>query len=179
MFDLNNILNFMNVWLILKNFKTFFLYGVMTIRTMLDFTVGDLYKTRCASLEQSPDLDWDDLKKDYPTGADIDTQHLEDERKCIDELNDLLHSHQLDEDYRVQLIYSVMAVTPMTDLDSIVKYLDDEDMYVQERAEILGYHRHVPAKEKLREIAQSGMPNGRQAAKGALAKIRETGETSK
>ncbi|RJG25253.1 LacI family transcriptional regulator [Paenibacillus thiaminolyticus] len=53
-------------------------------------------------------------------------------------------------------------------------------MYVQERAcEILGYHRHVPAKEKLWEIAQSGMANGRQAAKGALARIRETGETSK
>ncbi|WP_182914658.1 hypothetical protein [Paenibacillus thiaminolyticus] len=39
-----------------------------------------------ASLEQSPDLDWDDLKKDYPAEADIDTQHLEDDRKCIDEL---------------------------------------------------------------------------------------------
>ncbi|WCR28697.1 HEAT repeat domain-containing protein [Paenibacillus thiaminolyticus] len=149
MFDVNNILNFMNVWLILKNFKTFSLYGAMTIRTMLDFTAGDLYKTRCASLEQS--LDWGDLKKDYPMEADIDTQHLEDDRKCIDELNVLLHSNQLDDDYRVQ-----------------------------ERAcEILGYRRHVPAKEKLREIAQSGMPNGRQAAKGALAKIRETGETSK
>ncbi|MGG4394810.1 HEAT repeat domain-containing protein [Paenibacillus thiaminolyticus] len=133
-----------------------------------------------ASLEQSPDLDWDELKKNYPTEADIDTQHLEDDRKCIDELNELLHSNQLNDDYRVQLLYSVMAVTPKTDLDSIVKYLDDEDMYVQERAcEILGYHRHVPAKEKLREIAQSGMPNGRQAAKGALARIREAGETSK
>lgn len=46
-------------------------------------------------------------------------------------------------------------------------------MYVQERAcEIFGFHQYVPARDKLRMIAETGMHNGKLAAKRALKKIR-------
>ncbi|UNK20304.1 HEAT repeat domain-containing protein [Paenibacillus sp. N3/727] len=125
------------------------------------------------SIEQDPDLDWRELKKEYPVETESSIQDLEDDQKSIDELNHLLNSNDLDDDLRCQLLFSIMALTPKMHLDSLVKYLDDEDMYVQERAcEILGYHRYIPAKDKLIEVSESGMHNGKQAAKRALSRLR-------
>lgn len=126
------------------------------------------------SLEQDPDFDWDELKKDYPTEAEINIQDLRDDENCINDLNNLLTSARLNDDLRCQIIFSLMAVTPKIHLHFLVKYLDDEDMYVQERAcEILGYHRYIPAKDKLIEVSEFGMHNGKLAAKKALSRIRE------
>lgn len=47
-------------------------------------------------------------------------------------------------------------------------------MYVQERTcEIIGFHRYLPAREKLIEVSINGMHNGKLAAKRALARMRE------
>ncbi|MGG3510128.1 HEAT repeat domain-containing protein [Paenibacillus lautus] len=126
-------------------------------------------------LELHPNSDWDELKKDYPSEIEISSTEIDEDLSCIDELNNLISSNQLiNDDIRCQYIFSIMALTPKGYLNSLIKYLDDEDMYVQERAcEIIGFHRYIPAKEKLIEISINGMHNGKLAAKRALARIRE------
>ncbi|MWV43380.1 HEAT repeat domain-containing protein [Paenibacillus sp. HJL G12] len=130
--------------------------------------------TFVSELESHPDLDWHELKKEYPADIDSDPNLLEEDLNCISDLNNLINSNnQITDEMRCQYIYSIMVLTPKTQLDSIVKYLDDEDKYVQERAcEIIGYHKYAPAKDKLVEISKSGMHNGKIAAKKALARIR-------
>jgi len=55
----------------------------------------------------------------------------------------------------------------------IYLFLDDEDMYVQERAiQLLGQHRHAPARDRLVALVKTAMPNGQEAAKAALKAMR-------
>ncbi|MDQ0092006.1 hypothetical protein J2T12_005450 [Paenibacillus anaericanus] len=126
-------------------------------------------------LETQPHFDWDELKRDYPSEVEISNTELVEDLNCIDELNNLINFSQLlNDEIRCQYIFSIMALTPKTHLDSLKKYLDDEDMYVQERAcEIIGFHRYLPAREKLIEVSINGMHNGKLAAKRALARMRE------
>ncbi|MGG4341710.1 HEAT repeat domain-containing protein [Paenibacillus lautus] len=126
-------------------------------------------------LEQHPNFDWDELKKDYPSEKENSSTEIDEDLSCIEELNNLISSNQLiNDDIRCQYIFSIMALTPKRYLDSLIKYLDDEDMYVQERAcEIIGFHRYIPAREKLKDLSINGMHNGKLAAKRALASIRE------
>lgn len=122
-----------------------------------------------------PNFDWDELEKDYPSEIEISSTEMDEDLSCIDELNNLISSNQLEnDDIRCQYIFSIMALTPIKHLESLIKYLDDEDMYVQEKAcEIIGFHRYIPAREKLLEVSKNGMHNGKLAAKRALARIRE------
>ncbi len=125
-------------------------------------------------LEQHPNFDWHELKKDYPSESEISRTEIDEDLSCIEELNTLISSNPLiNDDIRCQYIFSIMALTPKRYLDSLIKYLDDEDMYVQERAcEIIGFHRYIPAREKLIEVSKNGMHNGKLAAKRALSRIR-------
>ncbi|MEK5464898.1 HEAT repeat domain-containing protein [Paenibacillus sp. FSL R7-0210] len=126
-------------------------------------------------IEEYPDLDWHDLNKDYPAEFEVSQTEMNEDLACIDELNRMISSDQLiSDDIRCQYIFSIMALTPKGNLNSIIKYLDDEDMFVQERAcEIIGFHTYIPAKEKLVKISKNGMHNGKIAAKRALERIRE------
>lgn len=126
-------------------------------------------------LELHPNLDWDELKKDYPSGIEISSTEIDEDLRSIDKLNNLKSSNQLiNDDIRCQYILSIMALTPKRYLDTLIQYLDDEDMYVQERAcEIIGFHRYNLAREKLLEVSINGMHNGKLAAKRALERIRE------
>lgn len=128
-----------------------------------------------AALELHPDVGWEEFKKDYPSDTERNRRETEEDLNAIDELKHLIRDNEsIDDDLRCQYIYSIMALTPNSGLDSLIPYLDDEDMYVQERAcEIMGFHRYIPAREKLLEVSLSGMPNGKSAAKRALARIRE------
>ena len=52
----------------------------------------------------------------------------------------------------------------------LLSYLDDEDMYVQERAiELVGRHNCRSAREKLQMLQTTALPNGQTAAKRVLA----------
>ncbi|MCM3701384.1 HEAT repeat domain-containing protein [Paenibacillus macerans] len=125
-----------------------------------------------AALEQNPNHDWDDLKKDYPQDQNNNNESSVADLQSIEQINHMLQTPALDDDVRSQYIYSVLALTPYNHLDTLLKFLDDEDMYVQERAcDILGYHKYLPAREKLRELLEHGMHNGRLAAKRALARL--------
>ncbi|WP_245596186.1 HEAT repeat domain-containing protein [Paenibacillus taiwanensis] len=127
-----------------------------------------------STLELHPDYDWYDLKKDYPSDAESSHSELADDSDCIDALNHLINSNSLiSDEIRCQYIFSIMALTPKRYIDSLMKYLDDDDMYVQERAcEIIGFHKYAPAREKLIEVSINGMHNGKLAAKRALANLR-------
>lgn len=124
-------------------------------------------------IEKNSQLDWDELEKDYP----MDKEHSNNEfmgqdLSCIQLLNQLVESSELDDELRFQYVFCIMALTPYNQLDTLLKYLDDEDMYVQERAcEIFGYHRYRPAQAKLKEVMTHGQHNGRLAAKRALAQM--------
>ncbi|MBY0117961.1 MULTISPECIES: HEAT repeat domain-containing protein [Paenibacillus] len=132
-------------------------------------------------LERNPHQDWDELKKDYPSDIELSRDQMNEDLSCIHELNDVIESDpRLNEDVRCQYIYCIMALTPQSHLDSLMKYIDDEDMYVQERAcQIMGFHRYTPAREKLVEVSKKGMHNGKLAAKRALAKMREQRKENK
>ncbi|AUO05213.1 SMI1/KNR4 family protein [Paenibacillus sp. lzh-N1] len=127
-----------------------------------------------AELEQNPELDWEQLHKDYPSDEDISTEQLAEDIRCMHELQAILEKDSsMEDDVRCQLLYSLMAITPVSEVDSLLSYVDDEDMYVQERACILlGYHGYEPATEILKEVVKHGSPNGKLAACKALSMIR-------
>lgn len=93
-------------------------------------------------------------------------------KQIIEELKTNFHSEN-DEDVRLQIAYSIIALTSVEEIEnSIYPFLDDEDMYIQERAiQILGFHKYKPAKEKLIEMKTSAMPNGQTAIGIALKKL--------
>lgn len=123
-------------------------------------------------LEKDEEFDWEDLVKDYPTEGDISRNYMETDLNSIKELSSILDNSDLDDDFRTQIIYSILALTPHDCLDSIIKYLDDEDDYVQERAcDIVGFHRYSPAICKLKELCITGKVNVPGAAKRALRQI--------
>ncbi|MED4729634.1 HEAT repeat domain-containing protein [Aneurinibacillus migulanus] len=125
------------------------------------------------AVEEDDTADWHDLKKDYPS-TDSTIKEKQDDLQAVQALQKILDEYEeIDEEIRCQYIFSIMALTPSESLDMLLHYVDDEDMYVQERAcEILGFHQYVPARDKLRTIAETGMHNGKLAAKRALEKIR-------
>lgn len=79
-----------------------------------------------------------------------------------------------DDEVRTQTAFCIMALTsPSSIEETIYPFLDDEDMYIQERAiEILGFHRYEPAIGKLTELLTNAHYNGKLAAKVALQKIK-------
>lgn len=126
-------------------------------------------------LDKQPEADWEELIKDYPVSgsAGLNPEQLAADLKSIDELQVIIEEPELDDDQRRQYLFSLMALTSYNNLDSLLPYLADEDMFVQERAcEIMGFHRYKPAYEKLKEVAEHGMHNGKLAAKRALSQIK-------
>lgn len=79
---------------------------------------------------------------------------------------------ETDEDVRQQLAFASMALTAPDELGTLYPFLDDEDMYVQERAiELLGRHRYQPAFDHLQRLLTAAAHNGRMAAKRALQRL--------
>lgn len=126
-----------------------------------------------AEIEKNFQLDWDELEKDYPRDKEHNNnEYMDHDLSSIQLLNQRLESSELDDELRCQYIFCIMALTPYNQLDTLLKYLDDEDMYVQERAcETFGFHRYAPAQEKLKDVLLHGQHNGRLAAKRALAQM--------
>lgn len=128
--------------------------------------------TFIAALEPNPQSEWDDLEKDYPNAHPENSEWIAADLESIEQIHHILQNPDLEDEMRCQHIYSVLALTPHDHLDSLVQFLDEDDMFVQERAcDILGYHQYAPARGKLREIAEHGLPNARSAAKRALARM--------
>ncbi|MGH1286781.1 hypothetical protein [Bacillus toyonensis] len=125
-------------------------------------------------LLESPETDWYELPKYYPSSKEnTDELQLQQDVQAIEELKNLLKNHELNEDKRTQYLFSIMALTPYTQLHEILPLLNESDMWIQERAaEILGFHRYVPASEKLNWVKEHGQHNGKMAAELALKRIK-------
>ena len=114
--------------------------------------------------------EWENNVFDFPATKDL-TEFTE-RKQIIDQLSLELKT-ETDEQRIQQLAFSIMALTSIDDIETnIYPFLDDEEMYIQERAiEMLGFHKYKLAKEKLIELETTAMPNGRNAAKIALKNI--------
>ncbi|AZA98999.1 hypothetical protein EG359_04995 [Chryseobacterium joostei] len=114
--------------------------------------------------------DLEEISFDFPNSKN--PPEFIERKQIIEELKTNFHSEN-DEDVRLQIAYSIIVLTSVEEIeDSIYPFLDDEDMYIQERAiQILGFHKYKPAKEKLIEMKNSVMPNGQTAIEIALKKL--------
>jgi len=130
-------------------------------------------QTIIKALLESPESDWYELPRYYPCSKEnTDKLQLKQDVQTINELKNLLKNDELNEAKRTQYLFSIMALTPRAQLHEILPLLDGSDMWVQERAaEILGFHRYVPASEKLNWVKEHGQHNGKLAAELALKRI--------
>lgn len=129
------------------------------------------------AINKYPDAyDFDELQDleiqifDYPKrGNEID---LDNREEIITELLNEWKQIPEDDDLKEQLAFCVMALAKTDEIESYVyPFLDDEDMYIQERAiEIIAFHRYEPARNKLIELTKTGTVNGKSAAEFVLKK---------
>ncbi|MDI4645870.1 hypothetical protein [Cohnella hashimotonis] len=120
-------------------------------------------------MDADPEGEWRDWTFDYPAPEGIPGEQLEQDRKTVDQLWSLLKQED-EEDIRCQTAFAIVALTPKADLAELLALLEDEDMYVQERAcERFGEEQFTAAEQPLRELARSGMSNAKSAAARALA----------
>ena len=101
------------------------------------------------------------------------------DQEIIRKLHAALAAETADDERRTQTAFALMALTGPPDIETtLYPFLDDEDMYVQERAiELLGFHHYQPALAKLTELATTAHHNGQLAAKIALQKIAASQQT--
>lgn len=75
-------------------------------------------------------------------------------------------------DERTQLAFAIMALTPYDDIAELIPWLNNKDMYIQERAiRIFGFHRYAPVKQQLEELTTKAQHNGQIAARVALRRF--------
>ncbi|ASA21187.1 SMI1/KNR4 family protein [Paenibacillus donghaensis] len=127
-----------------------------------------------AELEQHPEAEWEELSKDYPALTPAETAVEEADLAAVRELEHQLEVKQPDDDVRCQWINSILAVMPRANAAELLKYLNDEDMFVQEwTAELMGLYGLQEAEAPLQELSLSGIPNAAPAATRALVAIRK------
>lgn len=115
-------------------------------------------------------LDFEDAAYDFPSSK----EKLEfPERAAIMEQLYAELKAETDESRTQQLAYSIMALTTVDEMEThIYPFIDNEDMYIQERAiQLLGFHKYKPAWQKLEALTTTAMPNGRTAAQLALNRM--------
>lgn len=118
---------------------------------------------KCWDLEELPETAFD-----YPNvnHSDLDND------KIIEGLIDEYDS-AIDNDITIQRAFCIMALTSVDKLETIYHFLDNDDMYIQERAiEIFGFHRCKFAREKIKELQNTAKHNGKTAAVIASKRIR-------
>lgn len=126
------------------------------------------------AIDESPEAfdfyDLDETSFDFPSSKN--PIEFNERKQIIEELKTDFNSEN-DEDVRQQIAFSIIVLSLTDEIeDNIYPFLDDEDMYIQERAiQILGFHKYKPAKQKLIELQSSAMPNGQTAIGIALKKL--------
>lgn len=126
-----------------------------------------------AQVEQT----WYEMPRDYPTMQPSPETDPEDRAAAL-ELAGYFDAYPLTANWRdnynrrAYFGHCAMNLFPFMDVEPYYKFARDRDMFLQERAcEILGMRRRAEAIPLLSEIAQTGLPNGRGAAIGALVQI--------
>jgi hypothetical protein len=118
--------------------------------------------------ERGGDDDGCDMPGDWPSD-----QHVEEDRALAAALEAEMGATPGDDGRRAQRAMQFMTVLPTPDSHRLVPYLDDQDMWVQERAaKELGARGHAAAIPDLARIAEHGMHNGQMASIQALGRLR-------
>jgi hypothetical protein len=128
------------------------------------------------AIQLNPKSGWYDIPKDYPVLLeDFNSVQNNDDWTVAERIKNYIDTtNGINDNYRTNLLFCIMALTSKTHLDKIIQYLYDEDMWVQERAcKTFGYHKYEPAAEHLKKVIEDGMHNGKLAAKKALSEIRK------
>ncbi|GAB1855901.1 hypothetical protein MHTCC0001_07360 [Flavobacteriaceae bacterium MHTCC 0001] len=127
-------------------------------------------------INKNPDAyDFSDLELqnfDYPKrGDEIDLDNREE--IIFGLVNEFEQTSGDKEDIRQQIAFSAMSLVKSEEIESyIYPFLEDEDMYIQERAiNIIGFHKYEPARNKLIELTKTAMANGKSAAGRALKEL--------
>ncbi|MBN3526795.1 hypothetical protein [Paenibacillus apiarius] len=109
---------------------------------------------------------------DYPALSDDDEYSMQD-NEAIAELDRLIMEEGLDEDFRLQLIFSKLTLMPCSRTEHLYEYLLSDDMYVQDKAvEIIRKRKYTAAAAQLFEVAKNGMHNGKVSAILALKELK-------
>jgi len=124
-----------------------------------------------------PDCEWLELSLDYPEEARNDL-NLHEDLETIELIKKNIADNKINDDYRQQLMYALISITPFSCTEDLYKYLKSDDMYIQEKAvNVIRKRRYKKAADKLFDIAKNGMHNGKISAICALKEI-NTKETS-
>jgi hypothetical protein len=110
---------------------------------------------------------------DYPALGPADATEAEksDDQDAIRSLVPLSET-AVEDDERILYAFSIMALTPYESTADLLRFSEDEDFYIQERAcDLLGLRRWESAIPTLEEVALHGVSNGKIAAIRALGRI--------
>lgn len=123
---------------------------------------------------RAPDVTlFSELRHDLPDveGRATPAERASD-RAVIERYRESLAEVDDDDTWRFFFASTIMQLTPRDELDTVMAFLDDDDVFLQERAAmILGMHRHAPARTKLEQLAATGAGNGKLAARAALKQL--------
>ncbi|MDR2921617.1 MAG: hypothetical protein LBV72_19910 [Tannerella sp.] len=106
------------------------------------------------------DFDWHDLPLDsfdYPSKKERPKYEQDSDDKIIVECWNLITKKELASNGNYELIAeTILNLTPHTDLEKVLCFLDDENNFVRNKAIwLIGvYHQYLPAKEKVKEVAR-------------------------
>ena len=105
-------------------------------------------------------FDWQDLPLDsfdYPTKKELSQTKQEEDNKVLTECWNLIARNKFVSDDNYELVAkTIMHLTPYTNLENILCFLDDKNNFVQRKAIWLFgvYYQYLPAKEKIKEIVE-------------------------
>jgi len=117
------------------------------------------------------DVDWDDIKYNYPAPASISQEDAESDLRAVEGLRPLF-DNAIDDFWRAQYAYSIMALLPADRAAMLLDFTYDDDFYISEYAcNALGQRRYAPAVNRLRELLELSIPNVPSAARRALRLI--------
>jgi hypothetical protein len=125
------------------------------------------------------DADWQAMPTDYPVDRGISIVG-EKPATAADRDMDWVTAQSLvpqyrgarNEDEKRYLAYSIMALTPPDRVDTLLEFLEDDDMWTQERAcWIFGRRKYQPAVGRLAVMALRGQHNGQIKAILVLGRI--------
>jgi hypothetical protein len=112
--------------------------------------------------------DWSEMLRSRPVGSE--GRSAEDEKELALALKYQGQAAAApDAKKRKSLLFKALALFPLSETHRLVAFLQDGDMWVQERAcQLLAQRRHVPAIPAIAELARNGRVNARIGAMTAL-----------
>jgi hypothetical protein len=136
-------------------------------------SIKDFLQAMLNLVVENKDANWYAMSKDYPKLAAC--ENVSQIARDWAASQTLMPKFQaaVDEFEREQWAFIVMSLIPFEHNEALLAFLDDDDMYIQERAcDIIGQRKYEAAIPKLEELAAHGISNAQVAAQEALGKFR-------